>query len=208
MSRIKLKICGMVLRGNIQEVASAHPDYMGFIFYEGSPRHVGKEFAVVDKLDASIQGVGVFVNEKTDTIREKVQLFNLDLVQLHGEESPLTCKQLKDWGIKVIKTFSVDAKFDFEATNPYKDYVDYFLFDTKGQQRGGNGIPFDWRLLNRYNGNIPFFLSGGISPDNVGQIRQLVHDKLFAIDVNSGIEQQPGIKNIAKLDELIKNFKE
>ncbi len=208
MSGIKLKICGLVRKDNIQEVASVRPDYMGFIFYEGSPRNVGEKFVLPDKLDASIQKVGVFVNEKINAIREKVKLFNLDLVQLHGEESPLDCKQLEDWSIKVIKAFSVDSEFDFEKTNSYKDYVDYFLFDTKGQQRGGNGIPFDWNLLNNYKGNIPFFLSGGIDSDNVGQIRQLNHDKLFAIDVNSGIEKQPGIKSIAKLDELMVNFKE
>lgn len=205
MKPIKLKVCGMVDENNIMEVASLQPDLMGFIFYESSLRFVGNDFKMPDNLDPQISKVGVFVNESPEVILDKVKKHRLDFVQLHGDESVAICQQLHKANIRTIKVFSIDKEFDFQILKPFEDYVDYFLFDTKGKLPGGNGIPFDWVLLKKYSGKTPFFLSGGINPENVKQICDIKHDKLFALDVNSGIEDRPGLKNKSKFEELMKN---
>ncbi|MBX2943057.1 MAG: phosphoribosylanthranilate isomerase [Cyclobacteriaceae bacterium] len=207
MQPIKLKVCGMRDSSNIREVASVHPDFMGFIFYQKSPRYVGLNFKIPDNLDVSIQRVGVFVNEKVKTIIELVTKHSLDFVQLHGDESLEECQELKRNGIKTMKVFSIDNAFDFEGVAHYQPYADYVLFDTLGKARGGNGVPFDWHLLKKYKGDVPFLLSGGIDPENISQVKKLNHDQLFAIDVNSGVESAPGVKDLSKLNRLIKNFK-
>jgi phosphoribosylanthranilate isomerase len=204
MPSFKLKVCGMREGANIRKVASVHPDFMGFIFYDKSPRYVGENFSVPDDLDNSIQRVGVFVNEEIDAIVNLVSKYSLDFVQLHGDEPPMYCAELKEKGIGVIKVFSVDDAFDFTTTAQYQSYVDYFLFDTKGKARGGNGVTFNWSILEKYKGTIPFFLSGGIDPENVKEVFDLNHGQLFAIDVNSGIESAPGVKDISKLNWLVK----
>ena len=206
MSFFKLKVCGMREETNIHGVASVSPDFMGFIFYKKSPRYVGENFSISDDLDARIHRVGVFVNEDVDAIVDLVSKHHLDFVQLHGDESPAHCKELKEKGIGVIKVFSVDDDFDFTTVNQYQSQVDYFLFDTKGKARGGNGITFNWSWLENYKGTIPFFLSGGIDPENVNEVFSLNHEQLFAIDVNSGIESVPGVKDVSKLNLLIKNY--
>ncbi len=202
----KLKICGMMHRDNILQVASANPDYMGFIFYKGSPRYVGEKFTVPD-IGPSIKRIGVFVNEATKAIRDVAEKVKLDGVQLHGEETPLQCRELRGDGVCVIKAFLVDDEFDFTLTKPYEDAVDYFLFDAKGRLRGGNGLPFDWELLDRYHGRIPFFLSGGVGVDNASLIKGITHKQFYAIDVNSGIEDKPGLKSSSKLYDLLKHLK-
>ena len=198
---IKLKICGMRDPVNIAEVAALRPDYMGFIFYEKSPRYVGEDF-VMPTLDASIKKVGVFVNQRSGGIIEKVKKYNLDLVQLHGTEIPEQCKELKGEGLKIIKAFSIDESFDFNLVKPYADHVSYFLFDTKGKYFGGNGKAFEWNLLKQYDQQIPFFLSGGISIENVTRITKIKSLKIHALDANSGVETAPGIKDINKIEEL------
>lgn len=206
MPSFKLKVCGMREGANIGKVASVHPDFMGFIFYDKSPRYVGENFSVPEDLDNSIQRVGVFVNEEVETMIALVSKHHLNFVQLHGDESPAYCKELKEKGIGVIKVFSVDDAFDFTTTAQYQSYVDYFLFDTKGKTRGGNGVAFNWSILEKYKGTIPFFLSGGIDLENVNQVFSLSHEQLFAIDVNSGVESVPGVKDISKLNLLVKRI--
>ncbi|MEQ8361315.1 MAG: phosphoribosylanthranilate isomerase [Cyclobacteriaceae bacterium] len=193
-------------RVNILDVSSAHPDFMGFIFYKNSPRYVGADFSIPDDLDVNIQRIGVFVNEEVGAILDLVLKHRLDFVQLHGDESPAQCKELMEKGIGVIKVFSVDDDFDFTVVDQYQSEVDYFLFDTKGKARGGNGVAFNWSLLENYKGAIPYFLSGGIDPENVNEVIGLKHEQLFAIDVNSGIERAPGSKDVSKLNLLIKNY--
>ena len=144
---IKIKICGMKFPDNISEIASFQPDYLGFIFYEKSPRNFEKK---KPNLPESIQKVGVFVNASLDEIEEKVKQYDLDLVQLHGDESPEFCLLLQQNKFKVIKAFSIDNKFNFNTLNNYINYCDYFLFDTKGTNYGGNGITFDWSVLENY----------------------------------------------------------
>jgi phosphoribosylanthranilate isomerase len=193
---IALKVCGN--RDNIVEVASLNPDYMGFIFYEPSPRYVGVGFKMPSDLPKSIKKVGVFVSEEVEAIKLIVTDLKFDFVQLHGHESVEDCRVLKEFGVGVIKVFSVDATFDFDTTAPYEGVVDYFLFDTKGKFYGGNAIPFDWNLLTNYHQRVPFFLGGGLTLENISGIKRLSTMNLHAIDVNSGVEDSPGLKNIVK----------
>lgn len=198
---VKLKVCGMRDPANIAEVAALQPDYMGFIFYEKSPRFVGDDFEM-PAIPVGIKKVGVFVNETTEAIVNKVNRYKLDFVQLHGNESSAQCLELKDQGVKIIKAFSVDKDFKFESVEPYANFVSYFLFDTKGKYFGGNATAFDWSLLQQYSLQIPFFLSGGISIDNVSDIHKIGTSKLHSIDVNSGVERSAGVKDLNKIKDL------
>jgi phosphoribosylanthranilate isomerase len=201
----ELKICGMRDKSNILEVAAMQPDYMGFIFYEKSKRFVENDFSIPKELTKNIKRVGVFVNEKLDVILKLVSRHNLDYVQLHGDEASEECKALKEERVGVIKVFSMDESFDFAITKPYQPYSDFFMFDTKSKSYGGSGKLFDWKLLKQYDQQVPFFLSGGISPENVNNIKVLQQMNLHAIDVNSGVELAPGLKNILKI-QSVKNI--
>lgn len=198
---LKVKICGMRDLANIAEVTALQPDYIGFIFYDKSPRYVGEDFEM-PTIPTSIGRVGVFVNEQTEKILNKLEQHRLDFVQLHGDESVGQCQELKSNGIKIIKAFSIDKDFDFNSIELYGDYVSYFLFDTKGRYFGGNATTFDWSLLEKYNQLIPFFLSGGISPENVKAIKKISNLNVYALDANSGVEISPGVKDGIKIKEL------
>jgi len=206
---VKLKICGMKEPANILDVAGLLPDYMGFIFFKGSKRYVeGLTPVFVRDLPTEIKRVGVFVNEDLVKVAELATLFGLNAVQLHGDESPLYCAELRtelaEEGVAVIKAFGIDEDFDFAILENYLDLVDYFLFDTQTPQHGGSGKVFNWELLQQYKLDKPYFLSGGIGPESLEQLHQIADPRLFAIDVNSRFEIAPGIKDIDKL----KNFKE
>lgn len=198
---IGMKVCGMRDPGNIAEVSQLHPDFLGFIFYPPSPRYVGEDFKM-PTLPADIRRVGVFVNEANAVILQMVRDHSLDFVQLHGHESVDQCRELKAKGVGVIKVFSVDDEMDFEITHGYRDTVDYFLFDTKGNLYGGNAMRFNWDVLARYDLNVPFFLSGGIAPEHVSDIKRLENINLVAIDVNSGVEVRPGLKDPRRIEAI------
>lgn len=183
---------------NIAQVAAMGPDYMGFIFYPPSPRYVGADFKLTDTTSDIIR-VGVFVNTAYDEIIRQSKSAGFNHVQLHGRESVDDAARLRDGGFKVIKVFSVDNEFDFLCTKKYIPVVDYFLFDTKGKLYGGNALRFNWEVLQRYHQEVPFFLSGGISGDNISDIAMLEGMNLHAIDVNSGVEESPGLKSMEKL---------
>jgi phosphoribosylanthranilate isomerase len=195
---MKLKICGMKYSENIQEVAQLQPDYLGFIFYEKSPRFFKGEIPILPK---STQKVGVFVDAYLDDILNKISRFNLQIVQLHGNESPEFCKLFQHMDIEIIKVFSVDDNFNFQTIQPYEAVCDYFLFDTKGGNPGGNGTVFNWQILKNYPSKKPFFLSGGIGLEEIETIKQL-NLPIHAIDINSKFETKPGLKNL----ELLKNI--
>ena len=199
---IKFKICGMRDAANIASIAALQPDYMGFIFYDKSPRYVTEDFTL-PRIDSGIRKVGVFVNEGTELILRKVEQYKLDFVQLHGTESVEQCAEVSQ-KVDVIKAFSIDETFDFDALKPFENHVTYFLFDTKGRYFGGNAKTFDWNLLKKYNQQVPFFLSGGITPENVSNVDGLRNLNIHAIDVNSGVEDAPGIKNSTKI-KMIKS---
>ncbi|GAB3527090.1 phosphoribosylanthranilate isomerase [Pontibacter brevis] len=203
---MKAKVCGMREPENIRQVAALQPDFMGFIFYQASKRFVGDTITpeLLASLPASVQKIGVFVNQSTEEIKETVKIYGLDLVQLHGKETPRQCQELQEAGIRMIKAFSVDDAFSFESTLLYERYCDYFLFDTKGKQYGGNGVVFDWELLKGHISTKPYFLSGGLSLQNLqSEEFQKLRPKPFAVDVNSGFEQEPGLKKVAQLKELM-----
>jgi len=210
---LQLKVCGMREADNIRRVAALGLDYMGFIFYPKSPRFVGEAFQFPPTVPATMKRVGVFVNALTDVMLAAVKQTNLQALQLHGKESAEQCRDLRAEGVEVIKVFSVDEHFDFASTKPYRDAVDYFLFDTKGKYLGGNGVTFDWSLLQRYDQEVPFFLSGGLGSQVLNGVHQLRDMNLYGLDVNSGVEIAPGVKDINKikdikriLNELVKSF--
>tara|TARA_Y100000287_G_scaffold185454_1_gene188766 strand:+ start:2709 stop:3326 length:618 start_codon:yes stop_codon:yes gene_type:complete len=199
---MRLKVCGMRELENISALSELDPNYIGFIFWSESSRFVNKKTPPLDK---KIIKTGVFVDATFDYILTKIKDHQLDAVQLHGQESCSYCKVIKDYGLKVIKSFSIKNTFDFNTLEDYENSCDYYLFDTKGKLPGGNGFTFDWKILNEYPSQKPFFLSGGIGVDNLNEIKKLVKTKLpiHAIDVNSKFETAPGNKNI----ELLKKFK-
>lgn len=202
---ILLKICGMRDRQNILDVAALGPQYMGFIFYEKSPRYVGNDFVLPQGLPASLKKVGVFVDATTQKMIETARRLSLDYLQLHGAESPEQVRDLKREGFGVMKVFSIGSEFDFSVLDPYEQFVDYFLFDTKGKYYGGNAQRFDWSILREYKQNIPFLLSGGLSPENAGEIGTLSDMNLHALDVNSGVETHPGFKDLDRI-KMIKEI--
>lgn len=206
---VKIKICGMKYPENVAEIALLQPDYFGFIFYEKSPRYFENSISILDK---SIQKVGVFVNATYTEIEEKVKYHQLDLVQLHGEETPELCQEVENNLAKVIKAFPIDSKFNFSILNQYDNYCSYFLFDTKGKQYGGNGATFDWNILANYSLDKPYFLSGGIGLENAADVTNFLKNECakncIAIDINSKFEIQPGMKNRDTLTTFIQNIKQ
>lgn len=190
---------------NITDIAALNPDYLGFIFYEKSKRYVGEDFdeAATYHLPKGIKKIGVFVNASMEYVLSKVKRYGLDLVQLHGEESPEFCRDLQRNNIPVIKVFAVGQTFDFSVLEPYKPHCNYFLFDTKGKEKGGNGMVFNWEVLKDYDNEKPFFLSGGLSLENVGKVKELQSLNIVAIDVNSGFEVAPALKDVEKVKQLM-----
>ncbi|MBS1528298.1 MAG: phosphoribosylanthranilate isomerase [Bacteroidetes bacterium] len=193
---MKIKVCGMKDPGNISAVAALQPDYMGFIFYPQSPRFVTE----LDIIEIPVIKTGVFVNENVGKVKKLAGKYQLDAIQLHGNESPDYCEVFKDKVI-VIKAFGVDETFDFEMLVPYAGKVDYFLFDTKTGTHGGSGLTFDWSLLNKYQLDVPFFLSGGLSPENIHEVKTIGHPQFYGVDLNSKFEVEPGLKDVDKLIE-------
>ena len=201
---MKLKICGMKYPDNILEVGTLLPDYMGFIFWEKSARYFD---GTLPTLPQSIKKTGVFVNPSKEEILGKITKYDLQAVQLHGHETVAFCQELKNTlanTTEIIKVFSVDDTFDFNQIEPFETVCDYFLFDTKGKLPGGNGTTFDWKVLEQYPSQKPFFLSGGIGLDEIDLVKQILKTDLpiFAIDVNSKFEIEAGLKNKEKLDRF------
>ncbi len=206
---IKVKVCGLRDRINVRAVAAANPDYMGFIFYPGSKRYVGDspDKDLFHEIPVKIKKVGVFVNEEPENILELAGKYNLNLVQLHGNESSDQCRTISSSGLRVIKAFGIGSDFDFERLVPYVPVCDYFLFDTQTELFGGTGLRFNWDLLSRYRLDLPFFLSGGIMVEDAGIIRSLSHPLLYAADINSRFEISPGIKDQDKVKSFIQKIK-
>ena len=191
---------------NIREVLDLQPNYLGFIFYKKSSRYVSSPPPVSPSKggqEATTKFTGVFVNSDFHFIQNTIKEFNLSAVQLHGKETPEFCQQLKNEKVEIIKVFSVDADFDFGKTKPYELYCDLFLFDTKGKLPGGNGYTFNWEVLEKYNGELPFFLSGGIGLESIESLKKFHHPKLYGIDVNSKFEIKPALKDVEKLQKFI-----
>lgn len=204
MKQPKLKICGLKYAENIQNVASLQPDFVGFIFWEPSKRFYTQK--TIPELNPDIKKVGVFVNASFNEIKEKIIGYGLNYIQLHGNESPTFCKEIKTLNVKVIKAFSLDNSFNFKILSYFNEVTDYFLFDTKGENPGGNGTTFDWKILEQYKLQKPFFLSGGIGLEEINKIHEFlktdVSELCYAIDINSKFETEPGLKNTIKINEF------
>ena len=198
-----IKVCGMKHSDNIRDLQELPIDMMGMIFYEKSPRFVYSNSKDVDSIK---KRVGVFVNTDIDDIQKKIDEYKLDFIQLHGNESAELCKSVKE-SKPVIKAFSIANKDDFDKTADYEGICEYFLFDTKTPDYGGSGIKFDWSILNSYQGNTPFLLSGGITSNDAEAIRTITHPLFAGIDLNSKFETSPGVKDIALLEKFIKEIR-
>lgn len=202
---VKLKICGMKQPANITEVAALHPDYLGFIFYKGSKRFVeGLKASSLSNLPGAIKRTGVFVNEDLESILHYTAEFGLKAVQLHGNESPDFCSRLKIQlpQVEVVKAFGIHPASNFEDLIPYTGNVDFFLFDTQTKEHGGSGKVFNWSLLENYKGRTPYFLSGGIGLEQAAELLSIDDERLYAIDVNSRFEKEPGLKDRDRLKEF------
>lgn len=205
---MKIKVCGMRNSENIAALAKLNPDYMGLIFYHASKRFVANpDMETLNSLPVSIKVTGVFVDEKIDVVKKNALEYNLSAIQLHGSESAAYCYQLKNElstkiptkKIDLVKAFGVGIDFDFEMLKPYNAVVDYFLFDTKTTEHGGSGLTFDWKILGSYSGEKPFFLSGGLSPENIQEVLNLDLNHLYGVDLNSKFEIEPGLKDLESL---------
>jgi phosphoribosylanthranilate isomerase len=206
---LKIKVCGLREAANIAEIATLPIDYMGFIFYEKSPRYV-TDFRAT-KTD--ITKVGVFVNADFDFILNKIVDFDLKMLQLHTE-TPVIMARLKQYlsnhghsAIQIMKVFSVGENFDFTQLADYEYVADYFLFDTQTPKHGGSGLKFDWNILKQYDLEKPFFLAGGISAADAPTILNLNLKNLYAIDLNSKFEIRPAFKNFTLLSAFISQIK-
>jgi len=204
---IHVKVCGLNSPENVEQLKNLPIDYIGYVFHASSKRYVGSDL-FIDKRLFAVNGyrTGVFVDAETRNIKTIAQKCKLSHIQLHGNEPPSSCQSLKDSGLQVIKSFRVDEDFDFGACSSYDSVSDYYLFDARGELPGGNGKKFKWEILNRYRGAVPFFLSGGISPGDVERIARFVHPFFYGIDLNSGFEDVPGIKNYAKLSDFLTRY--
>ena len=195
-----VKVCGMREPENFRAVEQAGADWMGFICYEGSPRHVS---GVPQYLPAQTKRVGVFVNAGLEEILARAEELKLDYVQLHGTESPDLCIGLRCHGLHLIKAFAPRTPDDFGQTIPYLPLCDYLLFDTPCTGFGGSGKAFDWDLLRHYKGTTPFLLSGGIRPESLEALSRFRHPRWAGIDLNSGFETAPAMKDARKLKAFI-----
>jgi phosphoribosylanthranilate isomerase len=213
-----VKVCGLRLLADIQALEEMKVQWLGFIFYPGSPRYLmGTAHYEEEKkgLHAPMQEVkktGVFVNARHEQIIRYCHSFQLDHLQLHGEESPSYCRQLQEklsagsTTPRLIKAFRIGPGFDFSKTKDYETSCSYFLFDTHSKVRGGSGKKFNWDLLHHYQGNCPFLLSGGIGPDDASAVLGFHHPKMIGIDINSRFEIAPGKKNIPAIRAFLQKL--
>lgn len=201
---MKIKVCGLKDMQNIKEVIALQPDWIGFVFYPHSKRYLGDDSGLATFIKAidQVKKVGVFVDEQPEVMLRKVATYGLDVVQLHGQESPDSCRNLAGQ-LPVWKAFSIAERFDFGLLSAYQPYCQHFLFDTPSPHYGGSGKSFDWRLLHKESIHLPFLLSGGIAAGDITKIKRFHHPLLEGVDVNSRFEVQPGLKDTKLLNTFI-----
>ena len=232
-----IKVCGMRDAENIREVerlftqdsslfiqdsslptlhSSLPTFWMGFIFWPKSSRYVAEPPAY---LPERAKRVGVFVDEDVEQICRIARDFALDVIQLHGHESPDFIRRLQSSMVNgqcsmfngqrsMVKAFNIATASDLEQTKAYEGLVDYFLFDTKATLPGGSGQQFDWSILEAYKGETPFLLSGGIGPDDAERVKSFRHPRCAGIDLNSRFEVAPALKDVKKLKEFLEKIQE
>jgi len=212
---INIKVCGITQFKQLQQLEALNVDYAGLIFYKESPRYMGDKLSAKEIKDADfdLKKVGVFVNPSYADLLDAIDNYGLDIVQLHGNETPELCEELSA-EVEVIKAFRLDVTQDVtvnidKLVEPYDAACDYYLFDTAGLKEsfGGTGKQFDWSILNKAKIEKPFFLSGGIGPDDAVKVKSFKHPDFFAIDVNSKFETEPGVKDMAAILKFMQAFK-
>lgn len=206
---MKVKVCGITSVAQLSALETMGVDYAGFIFYRKSARYVGEKLEASQKEmeTFSINKVGVFVNEELEEVKRKIRRFHLAAVQLHGDESAAYCNELMPF-TQVIKVFRLGNEEVIETLiAPFKDACHFFLFDTDTKAYGGSGKKFNWDLLQNAPINIPFFLSGGIGPDDVDKLKTFQHPLMYAVDVNSRFEVEPGLKNLEAVQQFLNDVK-
>ena len=191
---------------NICRVEMLDVDWMGFIFYKNSSRFVG---TVPAYLPNRQKRVGVFVNTNKDGILLRTAAFRLDLIQLHGQESPTFVKELHDLlpTVPLIKAFGICDSSDFQQVLTYEGLCQYYLFDTQCVTAGGSGKSFDWSILSAYQGSTPFILSGGIGPESLSALQNLNHPQWAGIDLNSRFETAPALKDVNLLQTFVSSVR-
>ena len=230
-----IKVCGMRLAENIRDLSNMDVDWLGLIFWPESPRYVNQvasrggfypDYSSLATKIAELGGmpeeahkvnkpkrVGVFIDDMPQTIVTRVYNFNLDIVQLHGEESPVMLENLRRTlepdirPVKIMKTIMVETADDLKACEAYEQVADYFLFHNKSEQKGGTGKQFDWNLLDNYTGHVPFLISGGIGLEDVERIKAFKHPQFAGVDINSKFEFEPGVKDVEKIEQFVKALK-
>lgn len=186
---------------NVRAVEALGINWLGFIFWKPSSRYVSRQPSY---LPSKARRVGVFVDEDVEQVKRIARDYALDIIQLHGSETPDYALQLSDWVI--IKAFRIATVADFEQAKVFEGVADYFLFDTKAQRPGGNGLKFDWDVLGAYNGHVPFLLSGGIGSDDVERLHHFYHPMCVGIDLNSRFESEPAVKDVEALSRFLSHL--
>lgn len=210
---MRIKVCGMTLPEQVYALDEMGVDFAGFIFYPKSPRYVGNKLPAekMRKIRGHIAKVGVFVNEPYDDMMRTVEEYRLDMVQLHGDETPFFCEKVANY-VTVVKAFRLADNDPIDwIVRPFHDGTDMFMFDTMGAGYGGTGKKFDWNVLKEASINKLFFLSGGIEPGDEESIKAFMKEpvaqKLFSIDINSKFEIAPGVKDVKKVKEFVEKLK-
>jgi phosphoribosylanthranilate isomerase len=205
---MNIKVCGITEMKQLQQLDGLEIDFAGFIFYKESPRYIGDKLPKKDikNADFDLKKVGVFVDPEMIDVLDAIDDYGLEVVQLHGEESPEMCEDLSS-EVEVIKAFRVDERSNIDRmVKTYDAVCDYYLFDTGGlsENLGGSGKQFDWSILNKAKIEKPFFLSGGIGPEDAARVRAFNHPDYFGVDINSRFETAPGVKDM----KLVLQFKQ
>jgi|KBSMisStaDraftv2_1062788.scaffolds.fasta_scaffold39961_5 phosphoribosylanthranilate isomerase len=210
---MNIKVCGITQFKQLQQLEALNIDFAGLIFYKDSPRYMGNKITgkQIKDADFDIKKVGVFVDPGYSELLDAIDEYGLDIVQLHGNETPEMCEELSA-EVEVIKAFRIpgDKAIDIdEMVADYDAVCDYYLFDTAGLKEsfGGTGQQFDWGILKKAKIEKPFFLSGGIGSDDAAKIKTFSHPDFFAIDVNSRFELSPGLKDMAAILKFLQAFK-
>ena len=209
---MNIKVCGITQFKQLQQLEALNIDYAGLIFYKDSPRYMGDKITgkQVKEADFDLKKVGVFVNPGYSELLDAIDEYGLDIVQLHGNETPEMCEELSD-EVEVIKAFRVEentVNVD-KLVEPYDAVCDFYLFDTAGLKEsfGGTGQQFDWSILKKAKIEKPFFLSGGIGPGDAQKVKAFRHPDFFAIDINSKFEMAPGLKDMAAILKFLQDLK-
>jgi len=210
---MRIKVCGMTLPEQVNALAEMGADLAGFIFYPKSPRFVGNKLSPekMKKIGGGIGKVGVFVNTPYEELLQTVESYRLDIVQLHGDETPIFCEKVANY-VTVIKAFRLSDNDPLEwMVRPFHDASDMYMFDTLGAGYGGTGKKFDWKVLSDAGIDKLFLLSGGIEPGDEEKLKAFAKEeaarKLFALDINSKFEFSPGVKDMDRVKKFIQEMK-